>query len=129
MDVFQNSKCIFTGFFPDECEKNNIKIEPEIPVFDVPEVMEGPSPILEFGFGWASPAVDLCPTGDPGFDRVAHHIGAHFLLQGLIEVEAVWSGADNGHIVGQDIEELGQLVEAIFSKELAQAGDSIVALN
>src|SRR5580692_11602001 len=129
MDVFQNLKGIFTGFFPDKCEKNNIKIEPEIPMFDIPEVMEGPSPILEFGFGRAAPAVDLCPAGDPGFDGVAHHIGTHFSLQGLIEVETVWSGAHNGHIVGKDIEELGQLVEAVFSEKLAQAGDAIVALN
>ena len=98
-------------------------------MFDIPQVVEGSSPILQFGFGGSAPAVDLRPAGDSRFDGVAHHIGAHFLLQGLIEVQAVWSWPHDGHIVCQYVEQLGEFVDAIFSKDLPEPGDALVALN
>lgn len=38
-------------------------------------------------------------------------------------------GAHDGHIVGQDIQELGQFVDTVFSEDLTEPGDAFVALN
>src|SRR5579872_4586799 len=95
-------------------------------MLDVPEVVEGPAPILQFRFGGTAPTVDLCPTRYSRLDGMAHHIRPHFLLQSLVQIQPVRPGANDGHIVRQHVEQLRELVEAVFPQKPSYPRDAPV---
>src|SRR5690606_6579651 len=89
-------------------EQQDADIEPERPVFDIEEVVLEP-----FAEGCvASEAVDLGPTGHTGLDVLSEHVAAPVFAEALDEFGALGAGADEGHVALEDVEELGEFVEA-----------------
>ena len=52
--------------------------------------------------------MDLCPTGDAGFDPLALGIAGDLAAEFLDEDRSFRPWADEAHVAGQDVEELGQ---------------------
>lgn len=55
------------------------------------------------------------------------HVARNLLLKHLDELGALRSRADEGHLAGEDVEELWELVDGGFPDEAADAGDARVA--
>ena len=88
---------------------------------------------LFVGVGFAAPAVDLRPAGDAGLDAMTGEIAIHGLIVALLlglGVDRVWPRADQRKISDQnDIEELGQFIEARLADKAPDAGDARVSLG
>ena len=115
--------CIFVYESFKNREEQDFHVEGHGPVLDVPDV------ILDalVDRGVAAEAVDLGPAGHAWTDLMLDHVAWDLLLKHLDELGALRSRADEGHLAGEDIEELRELVDGGFSDEAADAGDARVA--
>ena len=104
-------------------------VEPEAPVFDVPDVALDAALHLVEGLGLAAEAGDLAPAGDAGLDVVADHVLVDELGIFLGVLEHVGAGADNAHLAEQNVDELRKLVKAGVAHDLAPACDAGIALR
>src|SRR5690606_39442133 len=87
------------------------------------QVMLDPLLDLLDGFRLAAPAVDLRPAGDAGLHAMTPEIVAdRVLVEQAAGFRRRCMGArpDDGHVSGQHVEELRQLVEAGPAQEGAQ---------
>ena len=100
------------------------EVEPEVPVFDVPDVALDAALHLVEGLGLAAEAGDLAPAGDAGLDIVADHVLVDELGVFLGVLEHVGARADDAHVAEQHVDELRELVEAGVAHDLAPAGDA-----
>lgn len=105
----------FDGFEEDE------DVHPDGPALDVF--------VVEFGAAFEGGLVaagDLPEAGDAGDDLdVVFVVGAvHDLLVGQDG-----AGADQAHFAADDVEELGEFIEAVFAQEFAEAGDARVVFE
>lgn len=57
------------------------------------------------------------------------HVARDLLLKHLDELGALRSRADKGHLAGEDVEELRELIDGGFPDEASDAGDARVARN
>lgn len=96
-------------------------IQPDAPVVDVPAVH-----LDSFGIVYITPAAGLPHAGDAGEDGVVlfdiFPIPRNFLLDD-------GTGTDEAHLALQDVQELGQLIEAGLSKEGAALCDAGIVLQ
>ena len=97
--------------------QDNLDIQPERPMVDIPNVVVK---LLFPGEGIAT--VDLSPSSDAGKYFVAASLLGGISLQVLGEQ---WSRTDYAHLTTEDIEELGELVQASGAKEAPQGGDTL----
>src|SRR5262245_35529647 len=104
--------------------RENLQVEVEAPALDVVQVVL--DPLLDRRV--TAPAVELGPTGDPRLHLVAQHVAGDALAKVLDEARALRARADQAHLAPQDIEELGQLVEARPAQEDADGGAARIAL-
>ena len=74
-------------------------------------------------------AVDLGITGETGLDAQAHGKFGEFADVLFGEFRALGARADDGHFTFQDIDQLGQLVQARGADEMADLGDAVIALG
>ena len=99
----------------------DIEVEPDGPVFDVPDV-EGDA----LGVGEVVASGDLPESGETGLDgnergEVAGIAWSFCLDDG--------SGADDGHVASDDVEELREFVEAGSAKESSEGCDARVVFE
>ena len=102
--------------------QENFDIEPEGPGAGVLDVH--PDHVVEFD---PASAVDLPESGDSGFGgqeaaAVPDAVAFHFVGERRAR-------ADERHVTEQDVEELGQLVEAGFAEKAADGGDAGVGCD
>jgi len=89
-------------------------------MIDVPEIQ------FDFVFVCqAASAHDLSPAGKSGFDIASSSlmIGPFFVLPGQ-----EWPGTDKGHVAFEYIDQLGQFVDAEFTKETTDVRDAWIAI-
>ena len=92
------------------------------------DVVFDPRLHLVEGFGFAAQSVHLRPSGDAGFDPMAGKITVNAKRVFLVVGDRMGPRPDQGHVAEHDVNELGQLIEAEASQNLAQSGHSWVAL-
>ena len=73
-------------------------------------------------FGVSPVAGDLRPSGNSGFDKVAHHVFVNQLGIFLCMFQHMGSGTYNGHLSFEYINELRQFVQIAFTQEVAELG-------
>lgn len=95
--------------------KQNLKIQPHIPIRNILRIQL--HHFLEI-CNLASAAY-LPHAGDSGFDG---ETGAVVEFVFFPFVECGWAGAYQGHVAFQDIEELGEFIQAGFADEVADSG-------
>src|ERR1019366_9044422 len=106
--------------------EDDVGIERHGHVLDVVEVVfQLGDGVLE---GVAVLVVDLRPAGDAGAHAVALAVIGNLFAEGFDELGALGAGADDGHLAFEDVEELGQLVEADGAKKAADFGDAGIVL-
>ena len=97
------------------------EIQPDAPVMDVPAVH-----LDSFGIVYIASAAGLPHAGDAGEDGVIlldiSPIPRDFLLDD-------GTGTDEAHFAFEDVQELGQLIEAGLSEEGAALGDAGIVLQ
>src|SRR5439155_26107427 len=98
--------------------EQGLEVQRHRPVMDVIEV--GLVALLDGRV--AAPAVDLSPAGDPRLDVVAQDVARHAPSELLDEARPFGPGPDEAHVATQDVEELGQLIEARPTQEDADSG-------
>ncbi len=76
--------------------------------------------------GRSLPAGDLPPAGDAGADEVALVLPVLVVLDDLGQLGA---RSDEAHLAREDVEELGELIQAGFAQEAAEFGDAGVVLD
>ncbi len=104
-------------------------VEPEAPVFNVPDVFLDAVFHLPQVFGFAACAGYLGPAGDAGLDEVAHHV---FIDQRGVFFGVAYhvrTGADDAHVAQEDVDELRQLVDAGVAHDVAPLGLARVVLG
>ena len=104
---------IFDSLVDDE------EVEHGSPVLDVPDVELDTAFHLPELAGLAAEAVDLGPAGDAGLDEVAHHVLLDDVGVLFGVLQHVGTRTDDGHVAAEDVDELGQLVDAGLADELA----------
>ena len=104
---------ILDGLVDDE------EVEGGRPVLEVPDVqLDAALHLPEFA-GLAPEAVDLGPAGDAGLDEVAHHVLVDEVGVLVGVLQHVGARTHDGHVAPEDVDELGQLVDAGLADELA----------
>ena len=68
--------------------------------------------------------VHLCETCDPGKDPLTRLVSVHLFAELPEDFRLFRAGADDVHISLQDIEKLGEFVEAVLPKDPSHPGDS-----
>ena len=103
--------------------QNNLEIQPEGPVLDIPQVVF--NAFLHFfqGICFSAPAVGLGPACDAGFDLVAHHVAEDLFSVEFIVGYGVGSGSHNGHSPLQHINKLREFVQGGAPQECSQLCD------
>ena len=91
-------------------------------MFDIPQIVQGPALEVLLFFSESSPAIDLCPSGDARAYVTANRIGGEYFPKGLVEFDAMGTRTDYGHAAFEDIQELGQLIEAVAAKKFTDMG-------
>ncbi len=109
-------------FLTEYSEEDDLNVEQGRPVFHIPKVVSSTVVALFFGIGGASPSIHLCPTGNARLEVMTDHVVINFALHHFIEEDTVGAGAYHAHIAQQYIDELRQLVEAVFAYKAADAG-------
>ncbi len=102
--------------------EDDLDIQPDAPVVNVPEVQFNPF----FDAGVSAVAVYLGPAGNAGLHLVLHHVERNGFLELLDEIGELRPGADQAHIAFEDVDELGQLVQAQFSQETAELRPAVI---
>ena len=88
-------------------------------------MVEGDAPgHLLVGVGHAAQAVDLGPAGDPGLDVVAARIERDLALELMVMGERMRARADQRHMPGDDVQELGRLVQIVAPQHAADPCDA-----
>ena len=103
-------------------QQQNLDIEDERPMFDVIQVM-----LNSFIYrGVAPPAAHLGPAGYASRDLVTQHVPGNSVTE-LVDVDrSLWSGAHQGHIAPNHIEELRQLVETHRPKKFPHRSNPLI---
>ena len=104
------------------CFYHDADVEQESPVLNIPQVSSYPAFHLGKFFGFSPIAGDLRPSGDSGFDKVAHHVFVNQLGIFLCMFQHMGSGTYNGHLSFEYINELRQFVQIAFTQEVAELG-------
>jgi len=101
----------------EEGHEHDLEVEEEAPIFHVPEVV-----FDAFGeVGVTAQAVDLGPAGHAGFGMVAGVVVGDVVFEVLDEFGAFGAGADEAHFPFEDVPELGDFVDVVFTHEGADA--------
>ena len=106
-----------------EGAEEDLEVEPEGPVVDVGEV-EG-DPFFEVFDAVA--AGDLPEAGEAGFDAEAAALGVFFDAFDFVDGEG--AGADEAHFAAEDVEELGEFVDAEAAEPGAEGEDAGVVAD
>ena len=104
-------------------QEQDFDIEPEGPVVNVLQVEADPF----FEVDNFIAAADLPEAGEAGFDAQAAAMGKVAEPFDFIHREGTLT--DEAHIAVQDIQELGEFIEAVFAEEPANGGDAGVVCN
>lgn len=88
------------------CFYHDADVEQESPVLNIPQVSSYPAFHLGKFFGFSPVAGDLRPSGNSGFDKVAHHVFVNQLGIFLCMFQHMGSGTYNGHLSFEYINEL-----------------------
>ena len=104
------------------CFYHDADVEQESPVLNIPQVSSYPAFHLGKFFGFSPIAGDLRPSGDSGFDKVAHHVFVNQLGIFLCMFQHMGSGTYNRHFSFENINELRQFVQIALSQEVAELG-------
>ena len=115
--------CIFIYESFKNREEQDFYVEGHGPVLDVPDVVL--HTLVDRGV--AAEAVDLGPAGHAWADLMLDHVAWDLLLKHLDELGTLRARPDEGHLAGEDVEELRELVDGGFPDEAADAGDARVA--
>jgi hypothetical protein len=109
----------------EEGEEDDAEVEAQGPVADVEHI------VLEaFSEGGLSAeAVDLCPSGESGLGVVSEHVSWDVGAETFDEFRAFRAWTDEGHLAEEDVEELGEFVEAGFAEESSDGGGSRVVVG
>lgn len=104
------------------------RIEDDVGVEGERDVLEVVEVVFELGDGIfdgvAVFVVDLGPAGDAGEDGVAVAVEGDLLGEGFDELGAFGARSDDGHVAPEDVEELGEFVDAEFAEPAAEGGDA-----
>ena len=106
-----------------EGAEEDLEVEPEGPIVDVGEV-EG-DPFFEVFDAVA--AGDLPEAGEAGFDAEAAALGVFFDAFDFVNGEG--AGADEAHFATEDVEELGEFVDAEAAEPGAEGEDAGVVAD
>ena len=102
------------------CLEDNLEVEPESPVLEIPDVAPDALFHLPEFLGLTTEACDLRPTRDARTAEMAHHVLVDELAIHLRVEHHVRTGADNAHVALQHIEELRELIDIRLAHELAK---------
>src|SRR3989442_2949482 len=103
------------------------EVQEEGHVLHVVEVeLQLPLAVLDRG---AVAELDLGPAGDAGPHRVTLVVVRDHLAQLLDEVRALRARSHEAHLALEDVDDLGQLVEAELPQDAAEPGDPRVVLG
>lgn len=102
------------------CLEDNLEVEPESPVFEIPDVAPDALFHLPEFLGLTTEACDLRPTRDARTAEMAHHVLIDELTIHLRVEHHVGTGTDNTHVALQHIEELWELIDIGLAHELAK---------
>lgn len=111
---------------PPDGQPEDFDIQGQGPVLNVIEVVAHTLLHLLHRVRLPSPAVDLGPARDAGFDLEAPHVSRQELAEALVVCRGVRPRPDEAHGAGQHIEELRQFVQGKPAQEPSHAGDTIV---
>src|SRR6266851_2516243 len=118
------------AFIPDKQRGQGLDKDPEVkpqaPVLHIPHVIVDPA-AYALGIGrLPAGAIDLSPPSDAGFDIATPSIlGDRCVKEDIVSL-GVRSRSDQGHLAIEDVEKLGQLVDAAPAKPAPQPGDPVV---
>src|SRR6266700_7313466 len=109
------------------CQKNNLDIQRDAPIIDVPNIVLDP---LFHGLNsrrLTAIATDLCPTGDPRLHMMAERVVADLFGIIIIVGCGVWPWSNQRHLPTDNVEQLRQLIDACPSQPCAKPRDPPVA--
>ena len=107
--------------------EDDVDVQPEAPVLDVPDVAADAAFHLLDCAGLAAVAGDLAPAGDAGLDVVADHVLVYEVGVFFGVPYHVGTGTYDAHLPEQHVDELRELVYAGVAQYLAPPGDTGVA--
>ena len=99
---------------------HDAEVEPETPVFHVPDVGLHAVLHLVHCFRLAAEALHLCPSRDAGFYQMAHHVTADQARVFLRMEQHVRARPYEAHVAFEHIDELRQLVDVGFTHQVAE---------
>ncbi len=110
-----------------EAEKGldeDLDVEAEAPVALVAEVgVDATGHGLEVA-GFTAPALHLGEAGDAGLEGVALHVAGDEAAVLLVVVDGVGARTDEAHLTAEDVEELGQFIEAPAAQDATEGCDA-----
>ena len=98
----------------------DLDVEAEGPVLDIKEVIF--QPLLDRRI--LPQVVDLRPAGDPRLDFMAEHVFRDLLPEIQDKGRPFGTRSDQAHLAHENVDELGDLVDAEFSEELSEPCDA-----
>ena len=103
-------------------QKQNLKIQPDRPAFNVIQVL-----LDSFFQGSIStPADDLGPSGDPRLHFVAQHVIWNFGFEFLNQYRSFGAGTNQAHFAAENVEQLRKFVEVEASQVNPKRGSAVV---
>ncbi len=90
----------------NNCTPNDLHIQKEAPVFDVPDIVIYSSLHVFDLFRFSPTAIHLSPTGDSGFGEVTDEVLFDHLMILLIKLKWVWPRTNDGHLPYEHIKHL-----------------------
>jgi len=104
-------------------------IQPEVRIADIEGIPLVATEDLIEALSGATVPFNLGEAGDPGFHQVAKFIGVHNFGEVRAILVHMGSGADDAHMAGQDIQELGYLIQVRIAQEAAHPGNPRVVIG
>jgi len=111
-----------------ECPKEYADIQREGPMVDIIQIIPNAPRKVFRGTYLTHVSPYLCQSRDTGTHRETGHVVIDITRKAPCIVEHVWTGADDGHVAPQHVDELRQLVYTCTAKEPSQRGNARVIL-
>ena len=109
--------------------EDNLDIEPERPVLDIPNVFLYAFLHLPQFLGLTTATIHLGIAGDAGTTEMAHHVLVDDVAVLFGVGKHMRTGTDDAHVAFQHVEELRELVDVGLADEVAEGKFSRVVLG
>ena len=108
---------------------DDVPVHGEGPIFEIVNVVADAIDDVGGLAGFAAEALDLGEAGDAGLDEAAKAVGEGDFAKLDVVLDHVGAGADDAHFAAEDVDELGEFIEAEAAEPAAKGEDAGVELG